>query len=120
MIIICKEHGEFLQTPNGHLSNNGCKKCGTIIITNKSRKNINEFIEEAKIIHGDKYDYSKVIYINAFTNVIIICKEHGEFLQTPSTHLKSKIGCQACSFISTSNKNRKNIDEFIEEAKEKH
>jgi hypothetical protein len=120
VIIICKEHDEFLQTPNGHLSNNGCKKCGTIIITNKSRKNINEFIEEAKIIHGDKYDYSKVIYISNNTNVIIICKEHGEFLQTPSTHLKSKIGCQACSFISTSNKNRKNIDEFIEEAKEKH
>jgi len=120
VIIICKEHGEFLQTPNGHLSNHGCKKCATIIIANKNRTNIDDFINRATKIHENKYDYSKVNYINNNTNVIIICKKHGEFLQTPSIHLKSIIGCQKCSFISTSDKNRSNIDEFINRAKKVH
>ena len=50
-----------------------------------------EFIQKAKEIHRDKYDYSKVHYINNYTNVCIICPEHGEFWQTPKSHLK---GCE--------------------------
>ena len=48
------------------------------------------FIEKAKQIHGDKYDYSKVEYVNNRTKVCIICPEHGEFWQTPDNHLKGK------------------------------
>ena len=50
------------------------------------------FIERAKNVHGDKYDYSKVEYKNARTKVCIICPIHGEFWQVPSSHLKG-IGC---------------------------
>lgn len=60
------------------------------------RKTKTEFIEEAKVIHGDKYDYSKVEYVNNHTKVCIICSEHGEFWQTPNNHL-SHHGCPKCS-----------------------
>ena len=53
------------------------------------------FIEKAKKIHGDKYDYSKVEYINSHTKVCIICPEHGEFWQTPNNHLHG-YGCPKC------------------------
>ena len=56
---------------------------------------LEEFIEKAKEIHGDKYDYSKVEYINTKTKVCIICPEHGEFWQTPGSHLNGS-GCPEC------------------------
>ena len=59
------------------------------------RKTIEEFIEEARKVHGDKYDYSKVEYVNNHTKVCIICPEHGEFWQQPSAHLMGQ-GCFHC------------------------
>lgn len=59
------------------------------------RKTIDEFIIQAKIIHGGKYDYSKVNYINNSTKVCIICPIHGEFWQTPNHHLSGH-GCVKC------------------------
>ena len=74
-----------------------------------------KFIEKAKQKHGDKYDYSKVEYINNKTKVCIICPEHGEFWQLPSNHLAGK-GCAKCSFISSANKNKSNTNEFIKKS----
>ena len=54
-----------------------------------------KFIEKAKKVHGEKYDYSKVNYINTQTKVCIICPKHGEFYQKPSDHLR-KCGCKMC------------------------
>ena len=51
------------------------------------RKTTEEFISEAKLVHGNKYDYSKVEYINSSTKVIIVCKDHGEFHQKPTNQL---------------------------------
>lgn len=71
--IICKEHGEFQQRAGVHYRGYGCQKCsGNYVI------NTEEFIEKAKKIHGDKYNYSKVVYVNSTTKVKIICKNHGE------------------------------------------
>ena len=111
IIIICKEHGVFEQTPGGHLvSTIGCIKCSGV---NKSNKT--EFIEKAQIIHGDKYDYSDVIYIGSNSPVIIICKTHGKFLQTPSKHTNSKQGCIKCS-----GNYQLNTEEFIKKSKYVH
>ena len=79
-----------------------------------------EFIKRANEIHGDKYDYSKSEYIDAKTNVCIICHEHGEFWQTPSKHLSGQ-GCPKCAEISRMN-NRKHIDDkkFIDDAIKVH
>ena len=58
--------------------------------------NTQEFIEKAKKIHNNKYDYSKVEYVNVKTKVCIICPEHGEFWQTPDSHINGKSGCPKC------------------------
>jgi hypothetical protein len=68
-----------------------CHKCA-----NRERYSTEAYIEKARSIHGNTYDYSKVNYINAKTPIIIICKKHGEFTQTPSEHLSGK-GCKYCS-----------------------
>lgn len=90
--IICPEHGEFKQIPSNHLNGNGCKKC----VVDESRLTKENFIKRSKETHGNKYDYSKVEYKNYSTNVCIICPEHGDFWQLPSSHLKG-CGCPICN-----------------------
>ena len=117
VIIICKMHGEFLQVPNSHLQGYACKECGYEITADKLSTNIEDFIIKAREIHGYKYDYSKVEYINCNTNIIIICDKHGEFQQTPSTHLNSTYGCPSCAVIQKSENRINNCkDIFIEKA----
>lgn len=62
-----------------------------------------EFIKKAKAIHGDKYDYSKVEYVNKRTKVCIICPKHGEFWQLPNNHIRQKQGCPKCSMSHLEN-----------------
>ena len=95
VIIICKKHGEFEQQPSNHLSGYGCVKCGILTRNASSSYTTNDFIKKAQKIHGEIYDYSKVNYINSTTKVIITCKQHGEFEQTPGHHLQ-KQGCPEC------------------------
>ena len=119
IIIICKEHGEFEQTPSSHLQGRGCPTCALIIRANSCKKSIEEFIEKAKEIHNDKYDYQKVDYVDNRTNVIIICKEHGEFQQRPNSHL-NRSGCRKCGIIRRANIKTITNEEFIEKAKNIH
>ena len=112
--IICQEHGEFWQTPNCHLSGQGCPKCA------KNHKDDKiSFIHKAKIIHGNKYNYSKVEYIDSFTKVCIICPEHGEFWQTPNSHLTGR-GCPECRWRKAKQSIRNimgmSSDDFIKKA----
>ena len=95
LIITCNIHGDFEQEAGVHLSGGGCNKCGIISAINKTSKSQDQFIKDASSIHGNKYDYSKVYYVNCKTKVIIICKNHGEFKVTPSNHLKSR-ECPKC------------------------
>jgi hypothetical protein len=94
--IICPIHGEFKTKARYHLSGYGCQKCGWLKIGDAKRDSNNNFINKAKLIHNDKYDYSLVEYVNNRTKVKIICKIHGEFSQEPSKHLKG-CGCKKCS-----------------------
>lgn len=93
--IICSAHGAVLMSPNAHLSGRGCPTCGRICASNKTKRKQEEFIIKACKVHGLKYDYSKVEYINNQTKICIICSEHGEFWQAPSVHL-SGCGCPKC------------------------
>ena len=102
--IICKEHGVFEQTPNAHLAGKGCLKC-----SGKDKLTTEEFIEKAKIIHNNIYDYSLVEYINNHTKIKIICSKHGTFEQRPDVHFKRN-GCQLCH----EPRNEKIIREFLE------
>lgn len=94
--IVCPIHGEFWQTPNNHLSRNGCPKCWKKRNLTSKLSNTQEFTEKARKIHGDKYDYSKVIYEHSLKKICIICPKHGEFFQTPNMHLNGE-GCPTCS-----------------------
>ena len=89
--ILCPIHGTFEQTPQCHLQNNGCTECG-----GSRRRTTDEFIIAAKKVHGDRYDYSKVYYVNNHTKVIIICKDHGEFTQNMINHVNHKKNCPKC------------------------
>ena len=96
--IICKKHGEFYQSPSKHLIGQGCPICRYEKSSIKNSLNTEEFIKKAKEIHGDKYNYSKVEYVNSYTKVCIICPIHGEFWQSPSNHIHSRFpqGCPLC------------------------
>lgn len=74
-------------------------------------KSIEQFIEEARKIHGEKYNYSKVDYKNNKTKVEIICPKHGSFYQQPKSHLQ-KNGCAKCK--------TKSLNDFLEQAYLKH
>ena len=112
--IICPEHGEFWKTPKHHLHGQGCSLCAKRDASIKRTLTTDEFIEKARKIHRDKYDYSKVKYVNNSTKVCIICPEHGEFWMTPHNHLANQ-GCPKCSgrYITDTNY-------FIEKAKQIH
>lgn len=94
--IICPIHGEFEQSPEKHLNGQGCPVCRYIKLSNKLKMSNDDFINKAKRIHGEKYDYSKVKYVSYDEPVIIICPIHGDFSQTPDSHLQGS-GCQKCA-----------------------
>lgn len=91
---ICPTHGIIKQLPWNHLKY-GCPKCAKEREVFKRSSNKEEFIKKSIDIHGDKYNYSKVNYINNHTRVCIICPTHGEFWQTPMKHLIGR-GCHLC------------------------
>lgn len=95
MKIICPKHGEFWQTPKGHLLFD-CERCSYEMRGQMFRSNTNEFIEKARKVHGDKYDYSKTEYKTAKGKVVITCPIHGDFLQVPNYHLNGR-GCPVCN-----------------------
>ncbi|MDC1342437.1 DUF723 domain-containing protein [Flavobacteriaceae bacterium] len=97
--LVCKTHGEFTNDARDVVRKKnprGCPKCGLIRKGLKKRISTNEFIKRSKIIHGDNYDYSKTEYVTSDKQVTITCKEHGDFEQSPFSHLNG-IGCGVCS-----------------------
>lgn len=98
VIITCPIHGDFEQRPNDHLNGYGCPMCAKRGRSLNGKLTTDEFIERARKIHGDRYDYSKVVYCNAKKEVVITCKTHGDFMQVPNNHLNGA-NCPKCSKI---------------------
>ena len=98
--IICKTHGEFKQKAWTHKNGGGCRKCYYASISKKLGNGTDLFIKKARDIHGDKYDYSEVEYVNNNTPVRITCIKHGSFIQTPRTHIFRKSGCRKCNRVT--------------------
>lgn len=108
--IICPKHGVFEQLPSSHLQGNGCPECAREWTdehkenhTKSSQKSrgmtTEEWIERARQVHGDKYDYSQTVYVNQRTNVKIICPIHGLFEQKADSHIRG-CGCRLCGLES--------------------
>lgn len=114
--IICNIHGSFWLKPNKHVhSKRGCAKCGwdrSKILSKGRRSNTAEFIEKSILIHGDKYNYSKVEYNLATDRIVIVCKKHGEFTQLPYDHLSGH-GCKLCPKNTNVSAWHKEISEFL-------
>lgn len=102
-IIICRCHGEFSMSSHNHQRGQNCHKCSSI---RRSRNIIHKYratcITKFKEIHGDKYDYSQVVYKLGRENVTIICPTHGSFLQTPENHWRGQ-GCPTCGILKCAN-----------------
>lgn len=114
IVITCPKHGDFYQLARYHILGGHCPKCSNENVIDSKRKKKEDFIKEATVIHGEKYDYSRVTYTNNKTPVCIICPKHGEFWQLPSTHLSGG-GCPKCA-----GKHHYNNDEIIGKFKEVH
>lgn len=95
VIIICPIHGEFKQLPQTHIRH-GCRECGNQKHSKIKIFSTEELIEKANEIHGNKYDYSKSIFIERTEKIKIICLKHGEFEQRITDHLNGH-GCFLCS-----------------------
>ena len=117
--IICPEHGEFWQTPSGHLSGKGCKLCGFEKMKNLQRFTREKFIEKAINKYGDKYDYSKVEYVNSQTPIMITCKIHGDFWMRPNDHLQGQ-ECPKCKISKLREKFAFTKEQFINKARKTH
>lgn len=121
--VYCNKCGSFFRvSASKHLYNHhGCKLCSKEKMSFDRKSNTTEFVEKAKKIHGDKYDYSQVNYINCDTKVKIRCNRCGKyFMQTPNSHLRGS-GCNNCNRKEALDKIKlKKAKEFVEKAKEKH
>ncbi|MET0105530.1 MAG: DUF723 domain-containing protein [Sedimenticola sp.] len=96
--IICPDHGPFEQNPASHIRDVGCPKCGDESAAALRVRTTEEFVQEARDVHGDRYDYSKVEYKTSHDKVEIVCPEHGSFWQSPVNHVRgNKAGCPGCA-----------------------
>lgn len=103
--LVCGEHGPFNIKPRFIFQQHqGCRACGYKRSSEKRRLSREEFISRAVNLHGDLYDYSKVLYVKNNVKVEIVCKKHGSFMQTPDGHLTQKQGCPLCSNKRKNNK----------------
>ena len=93
--ILCPKHGKFERLPKNFLTGKGCPKCTLL-----EHKDPSNFIKKSIKVHGNKYNYSKVNYINSSTEVEIGCPIHGTFYQTPKAHLTSN-GCTMCNLYGS-------------------
>lgn len=108
-----KNHGFFEIPSRSHLQGAGCSICSGV------KSNQYEFLEKAKAVHGNRYNYSEVVYKGCQTHVTILCKDHGPWPQTPITHLNGN-GCPKCSAIYRGNVLRRSTVDFVASAVEVH
>lgn len=114
--IVCSTHGSFFQKPSDHINGTGCPKCSIQTMTTT----LGNFISQAVLIHGTKYDYSQVNYINNHTKIDIMCPIHGIFKPTPQNHLTRKSGCPMCSNKSKGKFNKLTKDQVLTIANDIH
>jgi hypothetical protein len=90
--ITCGKHGDFLQTPDNHVNQKkGCQKC-----SRRYRRSTDDFVADAREIHGNTYTYDKVVFHSTSTKVTITCPIHGDFTQNAGSHLRGT-PCPQCS-----------------------
>lgn len=117
----CKQHGQFCTTPKTHLHtrSGGCPGCRSEQLSRALRKSSLQFVQDARDVHGDMYDYSLVDYQGVLEPVAIGCPVHGVFWMRPARHLEGR-GCKQCKFQEFSDERRLTFWQFIEAVAEQH
>lgn len=113
--IICKTHGEISITPDVHLRTCGCKECGKELKVKNIKKDPSEQLEKIISLHGDKYDYTKTVYTDSKTKIIVTCKLHGDFSKY-AHDLLNGVGCVFCGNSKKSQSKILTTEQFIEKA----
>lgn len=107
-VITCPIHGDFLQTPTGHLSGKGCRTCGYLKNSNKRALNEKDFIERCLSQYPDnEFDFSITKFINTSKKVEVICKKHGIISMNPQNLLRG-MSCRKCAY----EKSRVTVEDF--------
>ena len=127
--VCCPKHGWFKVRPCDHVrSVTGCYQCGREDHAKKrskpnskqyTRHTIESFIESARAIHGDTYDYSNVKYLGVMQSIEIVCAKHGAFRQKAVKHLEGQ-GCRRCGNNSAARKSSLKTSDFIRLARQTH
>ena len=116
--IVCPEHGPFQQRPQHHISGCGCTRCGYNKFTGKNNPKYKTahagFVAAAHEAHKGAYDYSKFVYKGSGVKGTIVCKEHGNFSQTPGNHVSQKQGCPKC--FNNVSSGEQEMFEFVRDA----
>lgn len=119
VIIACKLHGTFEQTPNNHMIGQGCPKCGEIKKVEKTTKTQEQYVEKVNKVHNYAYDYTKTQYVHNGEKITITCGIHGDFQQVAYQHTFGQ-GCPACGRIKTIKSHTKDTEWFLEKSIIKH
>lgn len=118
--INCPEHGWFIQNASSHINQKqGCPDCGRERQSQKRQLGIETFLERARNVHGTKYDYSNVNYLNQIKKVTIICPIHGAFNQEPQNHLTGS-ACPQCAIIDQHKLQMKEVEDFVQDSIKTH
>lgn len=118
--IRCKKHNRtFDQIAINHMRGAECPYCNQEQNIERLSLTNEEFIQQAKEVHGNKYDYSHVSYAGLKEEVSILCFSHGLFSQLGSVHIRGS-GCPKCGEETLRKKLTYTTEEFIEKAKNKH
>lgn len=116
VLIACPDHGEFLQSPWGHISGYGCNLCRHEFVADLQRLTLEEFVSRSRKTHGNRYGYSRSAYINSREPILIECRDHGEFWQLPAFHIRGS-RCPKCANESMAGFSRQ---KYIKTCNEKH
>jgi len=104
LLVTCRTHGDFSVTPSNHLAGRGCPLCAKQRVGTKNAqrgkqifsRTLEDFVNKAQEKHNNRYDYTSAVYANNYTKLTIVCNVHGQFSQTPDTHLRGA-GCPSCA-----------------------
>ncbi len=106
VIITCPIHGDFEQVPNSHKSGTGCYYCGRVKTISKQTQKFTDFLNKAREVHGDKYEYFEDEFTNSSNKTKIKCIKHDHiFHQTPNNHLAGQ-NCSLCGRETLTQKQR--------------
>lgn len=114
--ILCRKCGVFEINPSNHLKGMGCVACTR---ERKCQELQKTFITKANEIHDNRYSYENVRYVKNNSKVTITCPVHGNFQQTPNSHLNGN-GCSKCSKQRLADSLRSNTKKFIQDSKRIH